>query len=205
METEQQKIELLPGQHVAICLHVMCCEYCDFHNDEQKQRCLAMDKEGNCRICPQKCAWSMHKTTPYIFKYVTTETTKTYNEMKERYERAEVQNITHKKFIEELVYHVDIVLEEINSMMDAMNRSRTRLNAIELRPDPLFAVEHIDLLIHFEKLETNPGYMKRIDMLSKFRHMALVDQTVEVFKKNIQETKENIRYITGKSFGIDNA
>lgn len=147
----------------------------------------------------------MHKTTPYIFKYVTTETTKTYNEMKERYERAEVQNITHKKFIEELVYHVDIVLEEINSMMDAMNRSRTRLNAIELRPDPLFAVEHIDLLIHFEKLETNPGYMKRIDMLSKFRHMALVDQTVEVFKKNIQETKENIRYITGKSFGIDNA
>lgn len=59
----------------------------------------------------------------------------------------------YKKFIEELVYYVDIVLEEINLMMDDMNCFRIRLNVIELRFDFLFVVEYKDFLIYFEKLE----------------------------------------------------
>lgn len=81
----------------------------------------------------------------------------------------------YKKFIEELVYYVDIVLEEINLMMDDMNCFRIRLNVIELRFDFVFVVEYIDFLIYFEKLEINLGYMKRIDMFFKFRYMVFVD------------------------------
>lgn len=81
----------------------------------------------------------------------------------------------YKKIIEELVYYVDIVLEEINLMMDDMNCFRIRLNVIELRFDFLFVVEYIDFLIYFEKLEINFGYIERIDMFFKFRYMVFVD------------------------------
>lgn len=204
-ETRQCLLELRPGQHVTNCLHcnITCHDDCSFPDDEEKKRCWAMDKEGNCRICPEKCIWSEHKNTRYIFKYVTEKVTKTYAGMKERYEKAIGQTITHEKYIENLTFHVDDMFEEINSMINEMSRCITRLKEIELRPDPLSAVEHIDLMIQSEQEEKQPGHLNRVKMLMEFRKMALVDQEVEDFSMNIQEARENIMTITGKSFKRD--
>lgn len=204
-ETKQRMLELLPGHHVTNCLHcnITCHEECRIPDNEEKKRCWAMDKEGNCRICPEKCIWSAHKNTPFIFKYVTEKVTKTYAEMKERYEDAIGQTITHEKYIEDLTYCVDDMFGEINSMMNEMNRCKTRLKEIALRPDPLSAVEYIDLMIQSEQEEKQPGHLNRVKMLKEFRKMALVGQDVEDLSKNIQEARENTKTIIGKSFERD--
>lgn len=201
-ETRQEMIDLPRGQHVTNCMHcnVTCHENCAIADDEAKRKCLAMDKTGCCRICLEKCIWSNHKNTPYIFKYVTETVKKTYAEMKERYEEAQGKTLTHEKYIEELNNDVDELFELIMTMMNEMNDCKTRLKEIALRPDPLTAVEHIDLMIQSEKLEKQPGFFKRVQLLEEMKKMALVDQDVESFDQNRHVMKEKIKSTTGKSF-----
>lgn len=204
-ETKQRILELRPGQHVTNCLHcnITCHEECSFPDGKEKLRCWAMDMEGNCKICPEKCIWSKHKQASYIFKYVTEKVTKTDAEMKKRYEVALGQTITHEKYIEDLAYCVEDMFENMNSMMNEMNCCKKRLKEIALRPNPLSAVEHIDLMIQSEQEEKQPDHLNRVKMLKEFRKMTLVDQDVKDFSKNIQEARENIMTITGKSFERD--
>lgn len=200
--TTQHKVDLPKGQHVTNCLecNITCHEECQIADDDKKSGCWAMDQNtGHCRICTGKCLWLQHKNTKYIFKYVTKTVTKTYAEMKERYEAAQGQTLTHEKYIEELTDDVDFLNDNIMSMMNEMNRCKTRLKEIALRPDPLSAIEHIDLMIQSEETEKQPGYLNRVKMLTEIRRMALVDQDVESFGQNFQLTRDHIESITGKS------
>lgn len=202
-EIKQEKIDLPKGQHVTNCIqcNVTCHEDCRIVDDENKRRCWAMDKRtGCCRICSGKCIWSDHKNTPYIFKYVTETVKKTYAEMKQRYEAAQGQTLTHEKYIEELTYDVDELFDIITAMMNEMNDCKTRIKEIALRPDPLTAVEHIDLMIQSEEIDKQPGFLKRVQMLKEIKKMALVDQDVNSLGQNIRVTRENIKSVTGKSF-----
>ncbi|XP_062611155.1 uncharacterized protein LOC134273000 [Saccostrea cucullata] len=202
-ETRQEMVDLPKGQHVTNCLNcnVTCHEKCQIADDAEKSGCWAMDRQtGHCRICVEKCIWSVHKNTPYIFKYVTETVKKTYAEMKKRYEDAIGQTLSHEKYIEELTYDVDDLFEQVSSMMNEMNRCKTRLKEIALRPDPLSAVEHIDLMIQSEESEKQPGFPKRVKMLMEMKRMALVDKDVESFSQNIKVTRKNIQSATGKTF-----
>lgn len=202
-ETRQEMVDLPKGQHVTNCLqcNITCHEECKIADDEKKRRCSAMDPEtGHCRVCTEKCIWSDHKNTPYIFKFVTETVKKTYAEMKERYEEALGHKLTHEKYIEELTYDVEELFDDIMSMMNEMNRCKTRLKEIALRPDPLSAIEHINLMIQSEETDKQPGYFNRVKMLKEIKRMALVDQDVESFGQNIRLTRENIKSITGKTF-----
>lgn len=202
-ETKQEMVDLPKGQHVTNCLqcNITCHEDCKIADDEKKKGCLAMDKEtGHCRICTEKCIWSDHKNTPYIFKYVTERVKKTHAEMKERYEKAEGHKLTHENYMEKLNYDLESKFANMMSMMNEMNRCKTRLKEIALRPDPLSTTEHIDLLIQSEKTEKQPGYAKRVEMLQKMKRMALVHKDVEKFGQNFRHTRENIESVTGKSF-----
>ena len=40
-------------------------------NDDNKARCCAMGKDGNCTECPSHCHWTQHHNTPYIIKLVS--------------------------------------------------------------------------------------------------------------------------------------
>lgn len=202
-ETKQEMIDLPKGQHVTNCIqcNVTCHENCAIADDEAKRGCAAMNKiTGCCRICSGKCIWSDHKNTPYIFIYVTETVKKTYGEMKERYEAAQGQKLTHEKYIEELTYDVDELFDLIMAMMNEMNDCKTRLKEIALRPDPLTAVEHIDLMIQSEEVEKQPGFLNRVKMLKEIKRMALVDQDVNTLGQNIRVTRETIKSVTGKSF-----
>ena len=65
-----------------------CHESCGIPNDARKAGCWAMDGNGYCTICPGKCIWSVHANLPYLFEqYVVTET-RTYQNLKERYDTA---------------------------------------------------------------------------------------------------------------------
>lgn len=200
-ETKQAIQHFPPGQHVTNCLqcNITCHQDCKIADDEKKRGCWAIAQDtGQCIICTGKCIWSDHKNTPYIFSYVTETVKKTYADMKVRYEEAVGQNLTHEKLIEELTNDVEDLFEDITSLMNEMNQCKTRLKEIALRPDPLSAIEHIELMIQSEEMERQPGFIKRIKMLKEIKKLALVDQEVEKFCQNIRITKENIKLVMGK-------
>ncbi|XP_056014684.1 uncharacterized protein LOC125674781 isoform X2 [Ostrea edulis] len=200
-ETKQFMIDLPRGQHVTNCIqcHITCHEDCMYADDSEKRNCSAM-RNGYCRICVGKCIWSDHKNTPYIFKYATEKVTKTYTEMKQKYEDAKGSTLTHESYLEELTYDVDYLFGNVNMMMTEMKKCKARLKEIALRPDPLSAVEHIDLMIQAEDTERQPGYWRRIKMLNEIKRMALVDKQVENFDQNFRLTKGDISSAVGKTF-----
>lgn len=200
-EIKQVMTDLPKGQHVTNCLNcnVTCHKECKIPDDDKKQLCAAMSQlTGYCKICPEKCFWSMHKNTAYFFEYVPRKVKKTYGEMKKRHEDALGRTLTHEKYIEELTFDIEDAFEEIKSMMNEMNNCKTRLKEIALKPDPLSTVEHIDLMIQSEETEKKQGYFNRIIMLMEFRKMALVDEEVANFSQNIEVAKKNIRSLLGR-------
>ncbi|XP_062572462.1 uncharacterized protein LOC134234415 [Saccostrea cucullata] len=200
-ETKQYLIDLPKGQHVTNCLqcNVTCHERCAIADDSQKRGCAAM-RNGYCKVCVGKCIWSEHKNTPYIFKYVVEKVTKTYTEMKQKYEKAKGSTLTHEKYIEELTYDIDYLFGNVTMMMSDMKRCKARLKEIALRPDPLSAVEHIDLLIQAEETEKQPGFRRRIMMLNEIKRMALVDKHIENFDQSLRLAKNDVTSAVGKTF-----
>ena len=202
-ETKQSQEDLPVGKHVTNCLqcNLTCHEDCKIADDDRKMYCAAMDpKTKACNVCPDKCIWSMHKNTKYIFRYITEPVTKTYAEMKRRHEEAIGESITHENYIEQLTNEIDEFWDAISKMMQEMNRCRERLNEIALRPDPMSSVEYIDLMIETEKREKQSGYSKRIDMLEEMKKRARVNKDVEMLSRTIQDSKKSTKEVTGKSF-----
>lgn len=200
-ELEQVSEPLPEGQHVTNCLqcNVTCHEKCMIADDDQKQRCWAMDEEGNCRICHEKCNWTVHKNAKYFIKYVTKPVKKTYAEMKERYEGALERKLTHEQYLKVLSLDVDNLLVRIMLKMNDMNNCKTKLKEIALRPDPLSTVGHIDLMIQSEEMEMQPGYADRVKMLKEMKKMAEVVKNVKDFKKYVETVKKNMVELTGEN------
>lgn len=197
-ELEQVSESLPEGQHVTNCLqcNVTCHEKCMIADDDKKQRCWAMDKAGNCRICHEKCNWTVHKNAKYFIKYVTKPVKKTYAEMKERYEGALKRKLTHGQYIKELTLDVDDLLLQVMLMMNEMNICKTKLKEIALRPDPLSTVGHIDLMIQSEEMEMQPGYVDRVKMLKEMKKVAEVGKNVQDFEEHAKTVKKNITELT---------
>ncbi|XP_062622249.1 uncharacterized protein LOC134283784 [Saccostrea cucullata] len=200
-ETRQIQKDLPRGQAVTNCLqcNVTCHEDCHIRDDDQKRKCSSMT-DGYCRVCFDNCYWDQHKNTPYIFSYVTETVTKTYQEMKDRYEKAIGEKLTHEKYIKELTMDVDELMDNIMDMMNEMNRCKTRLREIALRPEALTTVEHIDLMIQAEESERQPGYTKRINMLQEMKRMALVDKDFHDLDQHFRSTRSDITSAVGKEF-----
>lgn len=201
-EVRQQKVPLAVGQHVTNCLYcnVTCHDNCTIADDDKKQECSVMNEAGNCKICPDKCAWSDHKNAKFCFKYVTKTVTKTYDEMKITYEERLEKYDLHEHQIQEMVCDIEEVNVRIISLMDEIKRCKSRLNEIALKSDFLPTVEHIDMMIRSEEMEKQPKYFHQLKMLQEFKKMTLVDENVKKFREKFNSMKENIMVVTGKSF-----
>lgn len=84
----------------------------------------------------------------------------------------------YEKYIEELIYDVDELFDIIMVMMNEMNDCKIRLKEIVLRLDFLIVVEYIDLMIQFEEIDKQLGFLKRVQMLKEIKKMVFVDQDV---------------------------
>lgn len=60
---------------------------------------------------------------------------------------------------------VEDLFDGIKTIVNEMNRCKIRPQEIAMRPDPLSAVDYIELMIKSEEMEKQPGYLKRIEML----------------------------------------
>lgn len=183
-ENKQEKIPVTIGQHVTNCPNckVSCHDNCTIEDDHKKQECSVMDEEGNCIICPKKRAWSDPKTVTKIN------------------EEALQKMLTYEHCIEKTFCDVEELHVKIVSLVNEMNKCKSKLQEIALSPDYLSTVEHIDLMIHFEEIEKQPNYIDRMRMLKKLKKMTLVEEIVQSFSDCVKSMKENIVAVTGKSF-----
>lgn len=45
------------------CINSNCHQDCNYGDNETKKDCSAMDKNGNCTICPLKCSYLAHSNS----------------------------------------------------------------------------------------------------------------------------------------------
>ncbi|XP_064106424.1 uncharacterized protein LOC135215528 [Macrobrachium nipponense] len=91
------------GQFITNCLrcHRTCHEHCRIEKDNEKQRCWAIAGE-NCRICPGRCHWEMHRNIPYKYICKQVEVTKTAEDLRRRYEEATEKKLSAEQLMKEV-------------------------------------------------------------------------------------------------------
>jgi hypothetical protein len=47
-----------------------CHSNCIYENNVDKDKCVAMDGDGFCQVCPMKCSWKSHHNDYQIVKTV---------------------------------------------------------------------------------------------------------------------------------------
>ncbi|XP_055487898.1 uncharacterized protein LOC129695157 [Leucoraja erinacea] len=168
------------GNYITNCQKCFfTCHFpCGIPNDDDKRDCCAMDRQGNCTVCPLKCIWNVHFNQKYKFDYVTKKEKRTYSELKQKYENAYGEKMTQQNVMESLKREFADVEYTVLALIDQLSGSIRRLEEIALRPNPLSTPAYIDLMIQSEKEEAKPGFMERIQTLGEVKEQALLIQKV---------------------------
>ena len=160
------------GRHTTTCgtCNFTCHKNCKVVDDALKYGCSAMNKQGNCRICPKKCNWVEHRNVPYLIKYETSTEERTAQDLKEKYHKAVQDKATSKEMMKAIEESLQAVHIQVLDMIKRAQQSLSRLDEIALRPNPLTHLEYLELLIEFEKSEAEPGWKQRIQYLEVAKH-----------------------------------
>ncbi|KAJ3602036.1 hypothetical protein NHX12_029796 [Muraenolepis orangiensis] len=163
------------GEYITNCqLCSVTCHYpCAIEEDSEKHGCAAM-KDGNCVVCPGKCAWNIHFNQKYRWDYVKEKQMKTVQELKNKYERASRAKITDQQLFENQKEEIANLQDEVMALIGRSSSCIARLKEIALRPEPLSTPEYINLLIAGERSEAKEGYMARIQSLEIMKEKAQI-------------------------------
>lgn len=128
----------------------------------------------------------------FYFDHTVEKVKECFTEKKLKYEKAKGEKMNNQVYLEKLTEDVENLFKNIQLKMIEMQECKSRIHEIALRPDPLTATEHIDLMIEAEKMEKKPGYDKRIQILHNFRETALIDKKFEHFDEDLQSAKKDM-------------
>ncbi|XP_072115621.1 uncharacterized protein [Mobula birostris] len=181
------------GHYITNCQKCrFTCHYpCKIANDAKKSRCAAMDRDGNCTACPQKCVWSVHFNQKYRFDYVTKKEKRTYDELKKKYETAYGEKMTQQEIMARLQQELDVVQKTVLDFIQQLSLSIRRLEKIALRPNPLSTPAYIELLIQSEREEAKPGFLDRIQALKEIKERAELIKQADNVNVSSEEQKQN--------------
>ena len=155
------------GRHTTTCgpCHSTCHTDCKIVNDAMKYTCWAMNKRGNCRICPRKCNWSEHRNLPYLIEYHTIKETRTVEDLKKKFHKAVQQKATSEQMMKAIEESLQGVHMQVLNMIKRAQQSLRRLDEIAVKPNPLTQVEYLELLIKSERRAAKPGWKQRMQYL----------------------------------------
>lgn len=177
-EIHMYQVDLEPGVYVTNCMSCnRTCHFpCGIPDDHNKQNCAAIDQQL-CTICPMNCHWTLHKNNNFRFDTYTMKATKTYEELKQKYEIAQKEAEKHKSVLGKIKMAFTSLGKDVMKMVHEVRCNINKLNDIALRPNPLSDKDYIDLLIENEKNERKYGWEQRIRLFYKLREEAeLVEQ-----------------------------
>uniref|UniRef100_A0A0E9XXZ0 Uncharacterized protein n=1 Tax=Anguilla anguilla TaxID=7936 RepID=A0A0E9XXZ0_ANGAN len=173
--TVSKKVDLPPRVYVTNChkCNYTCHDKCAIADDNDKINCWAMT-DSYCTVCPGKCIWNVHYNMKYKFVIEMKKETRTYENLKKKYEDALGEKMSAEGIVEKLEEEYEAVQLNVFEMTDKMAKSLSRLQEIALRPDPLSTPGYIELLIESEKQECKPGYKKRLAELENVLEGAVI-------------------------------
>ena len=201
-----EKEQLKPGIHTTACLQCnrTCHDNCNIKQDEYKYNCWAMDKNSKkCRICPNKCNWSLHKNIPYIIKYYSVKETITLEELKNKYDNSKSKKLDREKILEKINDKIFSLNAECLETQEEIKRAINRIKEIALMKDMITDEEHINSLIESEKQEHTEGYKERIQYYNMLKEQKKL--LVNTYKGSIPELdiiKIFLKKIYSKDFDI---
>ena len=171
----QRQIDLKPGNHITNCMQCfyICHDECRIEDDDKKIECVAM-KDGLCTVCKNKCVWWVHKNIPYIYEYTCIHVTKSYQEMKRRYEQEKGVTLDFKEYLENLTQDIEKLLELLHGKVKKITDCKNELQRTQETPTANSVDETIDDMINAEEETKNPGFERRIEMyeeLKKYSNM----------------------------------
>ncbi|XP_069775790.1 uncharacterized protein [Narcine bancroftii] len=134
--------------------------------------CAVMDWWGYCKICPNKCSSRDHQKEQCKIVSETRKTTKTYEKLKAKYEKAHGEKMTQQNMKVILEQEFDEVQDSVLKLVQQLSQSIRRLDEIALRPSPLSTPAYIDLLIESEKDEARRGWEGRVRALKTVKERA---------------------------------
>lgn len=155
------------GRHTTTCLkcNFTCHKDCKIADDSQKKECVAMDEDGDCKVCKGKCPWDKHKNIPYLIECKTVKEKRTSQDLKGKYDEA----VSGKSKVEAMLSNLVKVLHNLRikvlSDMYRVRESLHRLDEIALKPNPLTEVQYIELLIETEKKRVSSRVPKSCECL----------------------------------------
>lgn len=149
-----------------------CCRDCMVFISPALYMCHAMNWSGSCKICPKHCKFTEHKSCSFMFDIKRKKSQRTVDEIRDRYERAKEKKLSAQNLIGRIKAEFDSVQKNVLAMAESVRKSLQRLQEIALRPDPLTAVEYIDMLRENEKRQAKPGWLERIGQLDQLRQRA---------------------------------
>ena len=198
-----EKEQLKPGIHTTACLQCnrTCHDNCNIKQDEYKYNCWAMDKNSKkCRICPNKCNWSLHKNIPYIIKYYSVKQTITLEELKNKYDNSKSKKLDREKILEKINDKIFSLNAECLETQEEIKRAINRIKEIALMKDMITDEEHINSLIESEKQEHTEGYKERIQYYNMLKEQKKL--LVNTYKGSIPEL-DIIKIFLKKTYSND--
>lgn len=198
-----EKEQLKPGIHTTACLQCnrTCHDNCNIKQDEYKYNCWAMDKNSKkCRICPNKCNWSLHKNIPYIIKYYSVKETITLEELKNKYDNSKSKKLDREKILEKINDKIFSLNAECLETQEEIKRAINRIKEIALMKDMITDEEHINSLIESEKQEHTEGYKERIQYYNMLKEQKKL--LVNTYKGSIPEL-DIIKIFLKKTYSND--
>ncbi|XP_063003633.1 uncharacterized protein LOC134413381 [Elgaria multicarinata webbii] len=156
------------------------CHYpCGSPGDADRPGCAALNpNSGSCAVCPGQCAWEAHLKEKFRFQYKVVKEKKTYEELKQKYEKACGERKATEKTLRNLCQEYEEVRGVLGGLAQKASQSLQRLQEMALKPSFWSAPQYVDLLIMSEQQQLKPGYQGRIQTLKGVKEAAEITQKI---------------------------
>ena len=193
-----------PGKFTTLCIYCnhTCHEVCIYKDDDDKQRCAAMDGRVNnahCTVCPKRCVWRKHKNASFILvpvertEYVVpNDLIKQWNSTTNSLEGATLDAMA--RFIE--------LQEALKSLIDDLVAITEKLKRQSLKHNPSALLNYLKTLVKTAKAQgASPDQLAALNAAKNamlvqdniargnsrgFNESQVLSQVVEKVKKELE-------------------
>lgn len=177
-----EKEDLPPGIHTTTCRECnrTCHKNCTRKNDEDKKKCVVMNKETlHCTRCPKKCIWSEHSNVPYLLHVKVRLEKKTKEQLKAQYVKSQETQNEIGLILKGLAEEIISVTQEILKKRHLIQECIEQLQNIALRPESYAQKKNlINEQIKVEMSKKQAGWQERVADLVDQKEQMLICETL---------------------------
>lgn len=130
-------------------------------------RCVIFDDDGCCKVCTNKCDRKLHVKEKWIYVIKTRKVKKTYQDIKEKFEKGKKGAKKHLDTLGKMQEEMDSLLEEEHKGLEKSFQHIIKLEKIALKVDSVFTLKHLDFLIERMKEKNLSEKVRKLEEMKK--------------------------------------